>query len=207
MQHDAHSCSTVHTATGRHHSNNRSPDHSQPSPESSVAKRLGRQPVGQQATQPHVATPAASRASSTHPRPACCSRTTAQSQSLTRSPASSPASAATPTSTPALQLAFGTLATMVSSVAQRVTRFVFPARRQSDARACQSTPEHSWFHAGEEQMTPEGTQSYPGGFQSDTRGNPERRQSDAKAAGSPPRGAPDVPTPPPRGGGCAGPPS
>ena len=84
LQHDAHSCSTVHAATGRHHSNNRSPDHSQPSPESSVAKRLGRQPVGQQATQPHVATPAASRASSTHPRPACCSRTTAQSQSLTR---------------------------------------------------------------------------------------------------------------------------
>ena len=77
------SCSTIPTpaaqrqaATGQHHSNSRSPDHSQPSPKSSVALQLERQPVGQPATQPHEATPAASRALSTHPRPASCSRTT-----------------------------------------------------------------------------------------------------------------------------------
>ena len=84
--------------------------------------------------------PHATRASSTHPRHASCSRTAAQSQSLMRSLAPPPASTATPTSISALQFAFGTLATMVSNVAQRVTSLTLPARRQSDARARQSTP-------------------------------------------------------------------
>ena len=173
LQHDTHACSTVQAATGQHHSNSRSPDHSQPSPKSSVARQLERQPVGQPATQPHEATPAASRALSTHPRPASCSRTTAQSQSLMRSLASSPASTATPTSTSAFQRAFGTLATKVSSLAQRLTSFVLPERRQSDARARQSTPGVRRFHTTEEQLTPEGRR----GEVPNLGVNPEQRQS------------------------------
>ena len=57
-------------------------------------------------------------------------------------------------------------------------------RRADDARG---NPELSWRIPERHQREPRAT------------------QSDAKAAGSPPRGAPDVPTPPPRGGGMCRP--
>ena len=73
----------------------------------------------------------------------------------------------------------------------------------------QSTPEQSWFHARDEQMTPEGRRGeVPNlGVNPERRQrNPEQRQSDAKATESPPRGAPDVSYPPtPRGGGMCWP--
>ena len=197
-QRDAQACNAVHTVADQHHSHNRPPDHSQPSPSTSVARPHERRPDEQRATQPRAPSPHASRATHARPRHGSRNRTAAQLQSPMRSFALSPARVENPMSTSTLQRAVDTLTTMASSLVQRVANFILPARRQSDARARQSTPKLRRFHTSEERMTPEGTQRNPELSQQipeRRQRNPERRQSDAKATELPPRGAPDVSTP------------